>query len=197
MANVGLIPGLPEIISTARSKGIQIQMILQTPIQLESVYGIPEAKAIIGNCPTVMLIGIAPADQELAEMFSKKLGNAAVEIKRVSEDISTPQHWLEPKKKIRTVTERPLMTIDEILRINPKDGIALLQWSYPVYLKKVGWVDLPQAKDIKTAGKQPVEKEIPIRGYDIELPKLTRKKEDRKKEEQKDPQEIFRQGTSR
>lgn len=173
MANVGMIPGLPEIISTARSKGIHIQMILQTPTQLESVYGAAEAKIILGNCPTVMLIGIAPADRELARMFSEILGTAAVEAEKTSEDLTIPgKHFFEFKKKIRTVIERPLMTMDEILRIDPKDCIALLQWSHPVYLRKVGWTKLPQAKEIRECGMLPVEQVIPARGFDISLPEI-------------------------
>lgn len=173
MANVGMIPGLPEIISTARSKGIHIQMVLQTPTQLDYVYGHAEAKTILGNCPTVMLIGIAPADRELAQMFSEKLGTAAVEVERVSEDLTVPiKNKFELKKKVRTVTQRPLMTIDEVLRIKPKDCIALLQWSYPVYLRKVGWTKLPRAKEIKECGTLSAEEAIPARGFEISLPEL-------------------------
>jgi type IV secretory pathway TraG/TraD family ATPase VirD4 len=173
MANVGMIPGLPEIISTARSKGIHILMILQTPTQLDYVYGYAEAKTILGNCPTVMLIGIAPADRELAQMFSEKLGDAAVEMDRVSEDLTVPvKNKFAFIRKVRTVSQRPLMTIDEVLRINPKDCIALLQWSYPVYLKKVGWTKLPQAEEIIKCGALPAEKAIPARGFEISLPEL-------------------------
>lgn len=177
MANVGMIPGLPEIISTARSKGIHIQMILQTLKQLESIYGVNDASTILGNCPTVMLIGVAPADEELAKMFSAKLGAASVEMERVSEDITVPvKHMFELKKKIRTVAERPLMTKDEILRLNPKDCIALLQWSYPLYLRKVGWTKLPQAEQIKKCGMLPVEDAIPARGFEISLPEIEENK---------------------
>lgn len=173
MANVGVIPGLPEIISTARSKGIHIQMILQTPSQLEQLYGEKGAETIAGNCPTVMLIGIAPDDRKLAEKFSKNLGTAAVWAEQVSEDMTIPvKHFFEPKKKTRKIIERPLMTPDEILRIDPKDCIALLQWSYPVYLRKVGWTSLPQAKQIKECGMLPVEQMIPARSFDVSIPEV-------------------------
>ena len=173
MANVGIIPGLPEIISTARSKGIHIQMILQTIKQLESIYGVNEASTIMGNCPTVMLIGIAPADRDLARMFSELLGMAAVEAEKVSEDLTIPwKHLLEHKKIIRTVIERPLMTTDEVKRIGPKDCIAILQWFWPLYLRKVGWTKLPQAKNIQRCGMLPVEQMIPARRFEISLPEI-------------------------
>jgi len=171
MANVGMIPGLPEIISTARSKGIHLQMILQTPTQLEYVYGVNEAKTILGNCPTVMLAGIAPADKELARMFSENLGDAAVEMERTSEDLTVPmKNYFTFKKKQRMVMKRPLMTMDEILRIDPRHAIALLQWSYPVYVKKVGWVDLPQARNIVKCGMMSVEEYLPARSFDVDVP---------------------------
>lgn len=171
MANVGIIPGLPEIISTARSKGIHIIMILQTPTQLESLYGRDDAKTITGNCPTVMMIGIAPADRDLAKMFSEILGTAAVEAYRVSEDRTVPgKHWFEFSKKTKTVIERPLMSMSEIFKIDPRYCIALLQWSNPVYLKKVGWTKLPQAKDIRRCGMLPVKEYITARSFEICLP---------------------------
>lgn len=148
-------------------------MILQTIKQLESVYGINDASTILGNCPTVMLIGVAPADEDLAQMFSSKLGAAAVEMERVSEDLTVPvKHLFELKNKVRMVIERPLMTRDEILRLDPKDAIALLQWSYPLYLRKVGWTQLPQAKQIQKCGTLPVEQSIPARGVEISLPEI-------------------------
>ncbi|WP_407638084.1 VirD4-like conjugal transfer protein, CD1115 family [Desulfotruncus alcoholivorax] len=184
MANVGIIPGLPEIISTARSKGIHIQMILQTIKQLESVYGVNDASTILGNCPTVLLIGVAPADEDLAKMFSAKLGAAAVEMERVSEDLTVPvKHMFEFKKKVRVVVERPLMTTDEILRLDPKDAIALLQWSYPLYLRKVGWTQLPQARQIQQCGKLPVEHAIPARGFEISLPEIDERERTQESEE--------------
>lgn len=171
MANVGVIPGLPEIISTARSKGIHIMMILQTPTQLESLYGRDDAKTITGNCPTVMMIGIAPADRDLAKMFSEILGTAAVEAYKVSEDRTVPvKHWFEFSKKTRTIIERPLMNMSEIFKIDPRYCIALIQWSNPVYLKKVGWTKLPQAKDIRRCGMLPIKEYIPARNFDISLP---------------------------
>ena len=168
-----MIPGLPEIISTARSKGIHIQMILQTIKQLEAIYGINESSTIMGNCPTVMLIGIAPADRDLARMFSELLGMAAVEAERVSEDLTVPgKHLFELKKKTRMVIERPLMTTDEVMRIGPKDSVAILQWSWPLYLRKVGWTKLPQANAIKKCGMLPVEQMIPARSFEISLPEI-------------------------
>ncbi|WP_238442460.1 VirD4-like conjugal transfer protein, CD1115 family [Desulfofalx alkaliphila] len=171
MANVGVIPGLPEVISTARSKGIHVQMILQTPTQLESLYGRDDAKTITGNCPTVMMIGIAPADRDLAKMFSEILGTAAVEAYTEREDRTVPgKHWFEFSKKTKTVIERPLMTMSEIFKIDPRYCIALLQWSNPVYLKKVGWTKLPQAKDIRRCGMLSVKEYVPARDFNICLP---------------------------
>lgn len=64
------------------------------------------------------------------------------------------------------------MTIDEIMRIDPRDGIALLQWSYPLYLRKVGWTELPQAKRNQEMRYAAVEEVIPARGFKISLPEI-------------------------
>lgn len=106
-------------------------------------------------------------------MFSRLLGSAAVQTESVVEDLTRPlEHLFEPKKRTRTETTRELMTDDEILRINPRDGIALLQWSYPIYLRKVGWTELPQAKEIKQCGMLPVERMIPARDFRISKPEI-------------------------
>jgi len=173
-ANIGQIPGFSEIISTARSLGIHIQFILQGRSQLDDVYGREEAKNILANCPTLMLLGVTPGDLETAEMFSRILGKVAVYGKFESEDITIPvAHHFQLNKKTKKVIERSLMTPDEIARMHPLDCLALIQWCYPLYLKKVGWDKLPQAKEIKELGELPISSIVPPRPFAVSLPDIS------------------------
>ncbi|MBM7854920.1 type IV secretion system protein VirD4 [Desulfohalotomaculum tongense] len=172
-ANIGQIPGFSEIISTARSLGIHIQFILQGRSQLDDVYGPNEAKNILANCPTILLLGVTPSDQETASMFSRILGKAAVEGRFEKEDLTIPMvHYFKFAEKTQSAIKRSLMEPDEITRMDPLDCIALIQWCYPLYLKKLGWVKLPQAKKIKKAGKLEVSELVPPRSFEVDLPEI-------------------------
>ena len=157
-ANIGNVPGFAEIISTARSLGIQIQAILQSRSQLDEIYGREDAKTILANCPVLALLGVAPGDQETAKMFSDLMGKAAVHGKFEVQDRTVPVFGgLQLTKRTDQIRGRELMTPDEIIRMNPQECLAVIQWSYPMYLQKVGWPELPQAAAIKEAGKTPLK----------------------------------------
>ncbi|ACV63276.1 TRAG family protein [Desulfofarcimen acetoxidans DSM 771] len=172
-ANIGQVPGFSEIISTARSLGIHIQFILQGRSQLDDVYGRDEAKNILANCPTILLLGVAPGDMETAEMFSSILGKVAVEGKFESEDLTVPLvHHFKLAEKTKKTAKISLMEPDEIIRLHPLECIALVQWCYPLRMKKVGWDKLPQAKEIKQLGEIPMVKLAPSRSFDVSLPSI-------------------------
>jgi type IV secretion system protein VirD4 len=172
-ANIGAIPGFSEIISTARSLGIHIQFILQGKSQLADVYGAQEAKNILSNCPTLFLLGTAPGDMETARFFSQLLGYAAVETVSERRDVTTPlKHYLELPKKSMSIARRALMEPGEIAGMKPLDCIALVQWCRPMFLKKIGWVDLPQAVKIQGAGIVPVPELIPARPMLVSVPPI-------------------------
>ncbi|SFR12527.1 VirD4-like conjugal transfer protein, CD1115 family [Desulfoscipio geothermicus] len=170
-ANIGAIPGFSEIISTARSLGIHIQFILQGKSQLTDVYGAQEAKNILSNCPTLFLLGTAPGDIETARFFSQLLGHAAVETISERRDMTIPvKHYFELPKKSMSISRRALMEPGEITGMDPLDCIALVQWCRPMFLRKVGWVDLPQARLIKEAGIVPIPEQIPARSLAVSVP---------------------------
>ena len=173
-ANIGKIPGFSEIISTARSLGIHIQFILQGRSQLDDVYSYDEAKNILANCPTILLLGVPPGDQETAKMFSDILGEAAVKGMCAKEDLTMPlahqlAHHFQLSTKNQNTAKRSLMTADEISRMDSLDCIALIQWCPPLYLKKVGWIKLPQAKEIQLLGERPVNQLVPTKKNEIEI----------------------------
>ena len=170
-ANIGRIPGFPEIISTARSLGVQIQFILQGRSQLDEVYSPEEAKTILANCPILHLLGVAPGDLETAEMFSKILGKAAVRGNYESEDVSLPlANHFQLTQKTKQILQRSLMTADEITRMGPLTCLTLIQWCYPLYLQKAGWVTLPQSAAIRAQGAITLPELVPEQGFTLALP---------------------------
>lgn len=169
-ANIGRIPGFSEKISTARSLGILLQFILQGRSQIDDVYGEKGASNILASTPISLLLGVAPDDEVTKELFSNKLGEAAVQMKHYRKDVTTVIEKIELPKETVIIGKRKLMEKYEIKEMSTKYCIADVQASKPMFLKKLGWVELPQAKEIEKCGIMPVSDYIPARAFDIELP---------------------------
>ncbi|MCL6639560.1 MAG: hypothetical protein K6T80_07795 [Firmicutes bacterium] len=60
----------------------------------------------------------------------------------------------------------------EIKEMSTKHCIADIQASKPLYLEKLGWVELPQAKEILRCGLKPVSHFIPPREFVVRLPHI-------------------------
>jgi len=160
-ANVGQIPGFVEVISTARSLGIKIQFILQGLKQLQDQYGGPEAEAILSNCPIQLFLG--GDDATTTRYFSQRLGEAAVYATSERRDVTLPWNRVEIPKKSETVTRRALMEPEELSGMDPMAAVALVRWALPVYLKKVGWPELPQAAEIQDKAAKTLAEVVPAR----------------------------------
>lgn len=76
-ANIGIIPGFSEIISTARSRKINISIILQSIKQLEQNYE-KSQQTIISCCDTVLFLGCN--DIDTADFISDLSGTASIRV---------------------------------------------------------------------------------------------------------------------
>lgn len=76
-ANIGIIPGFSETISTARSRRINISIILQSIKQLEANYE-KSQQTIISCCDTVLFIGCN--DIDTANFISDLSGTASIRV---------------------------------------------------------------------------------------------------------------------
>lgn len=169
-ANIGRIPGFSEKISTARSLGILLQYILQGRSQLNDVYGFERANSILASTPISLLLGVAPDDEVTKELFSNKLGEAAVQMRHYRKDVSTIIQKFDLPRETVIIGKRKLMEKYEIKEMSTKYCIADVQAGKPMFMRKVGWVELPQAADIMKCGRLPVSEYLPARSLEIELP---------------------------
>ncbi|BAF60668.1 type IV secretory pathway, VirD4 components [Pelotomaculum thermopropionicum SI] len=160
-ANVGQIPGFVEVISTARSLGIKIQFILQGLKQLQDQYGGPESEAILSNCPVQLFLG--GDDATTTRYFSQRLGEAAVYAETERRETTMPWNRLEIPKKSESVTRRALMEPEELSGMDPMAAVALVRWTLPAYLQKVGWTELPQANEIREKAAKSLAEVVPAR----------------------------------
>lgn len=185
-ANIGVIPGFVEIISTARSLGIQVQFILQGLKQLVDNYGSAEAEIILANCPVQMTLG--SDDAATSRYFSSRLGDAPVWTETERHDTTVPwRKYIQLPRKTESISKRALMKAEEISRMEPLDAIALIRWCLPVYLTKVGWPELPQAEEIKALAVERLAEVVPKKELRLSLPEMP-------EEEPEQPEERRRGG---
>lgn len=108
MANIGRIPDLEKRLATIRSRGILVEMILQTVGQLKGLYG--EAWNTITGCADTLLV-LAANDQETAEWVSKRLGTTTI---RTTSTSSTANDRGDSNSQSYHYTSRALMLPDEV-----------------------------------------------------------------------------------
>ncbi len=170
-ANVGIIPGFVEIISTARSLGLQVQFILQGLKQLHENYGAADAENILANCPVRLFLG--GDDLTTTTYFSRQLGEAAVYSVSETHDVTVPgKKYLELPKKRETIVRRALMEPEELAGMDPMAAVCLMRWCYPMYLTKLGWEELPQAKEIKLLAVSRLADVAPRKERTLQLPEM-------------------------
>jgi type IV secretion system protein VirD4 len=170
-ANVGVIPSFVEVISTARSLGIKIQIVLQGLKQLQDNYGSAEAEAIMANCPIQLFLG--GDDNTSTRYFSTRLGEAAVYAESERRNVTLPWNRMEVPKRTETIIRRPLMDPQELSGMDPLAAVALVRWSLPIYLKKTDWMkDIPQAKEILGMAVSSLGDVARPKGTEMQMPPL-------------------------
>ena len=143
-ANIGKIPDFEKKISTSRSRNIAFSIIIQTIDQLVDLYG-DAAETIMANCDTHLFLG--GNSLKTAEHFSKALGEKTI----VRDSISTSRdkdNVKSGKSYSDQVMARPLMTPDEIRRLDPDNALILVKGIKPIQAKKYYYFLKPIAKEL-------------------------------------------------
>jgi len=143
-ANIGKIPDFDKKISTSRSRGISFSVILQNLDQLEAVYE-KSYETIMGNCDTHVFLG--SNSFKTVEYFSKALGEKT--ITRDSRSINRDkQYHRQGVSDSDQVMARPLMTPDELRRMDNDECIIYEKGIKPVRAKKYYYFESPMARKL-------------------------------------------------
>ena len=113
--------------SASRSRRLQIVPIIQSFAQLEKNYGKEGAEIIIDNTQLTIFGGFAP-NSSSAEVLSKALGSRTVLTGSVSRSKNDPSQSLQ-------MTERPLMTPDELKSMPKGQFVVMKTGFYPMKVK--------------------------------------------------------------
>lgn len=130
-ANIGKIPGFEKYIATIRSRGMSVNVILQTMAQLNALYD-KASETILGNCDTILFLG--GNEKSTLKYFSELLGKQTIEVKTYS---SAAQGAQGRNTTInRQLVGRELNTTDEIATMDRSECILQISGLRPFKSKK-------------------------------------------------------------
>jgi type IV secretion system protein VirD4 len=151
-ANLGVLPRFPTTISVARGRGIALILGVQALSQLEGLYGRHGAETTRVNCMTkVVLHGL---DYRGAEEISHSLGDSTVQHQQIGSD----DRWNEQHVR------RPLLTADEVRRIDADDMLVLVGNRHPARVRKQWYTAAPSTARHGSLG--PAQRWTPPEGGD-------------------------------
>ncbi|MBT1280246.1 type IV secretory system conjugative DNA transfer family protein [Thermoanaerobacter sp. CM-CNRG TB177] len=153
--NIGAIPDFTKKISTMRSRGIHSSVVFQNISQLKNRYPNDAWQEIIGNCDTRLFLGCT--DVATAQFVSDLLGQATVEARSHRKHAGFEGLFDFGDISIST-QKRPLLTPDEILRLEHRNAIVILRGQKPLMVEKMDYTKHPLSKEIKPV---PITEYIP------------------------------------
>ena len=178
-ANIGQIPDFQKKLSTTRSLGISISIIVQSLDQLEALYK-DSYENILGNCDTQILLGTN--SQKTAEYFSKSLGQTTIRIesKSVNKDKDERQ-----KQGVSVSTQRQardLLTVDEIRRLDNNKEIIMVRGLKPILAEKAWYYkyhpkrEIIESLKIESITDMPIPEMVPYSYFDVQRYLVDRKR---------------------
>ena len=143
-ANIGRVPDFDKKISTSRSRNISFSVILQNLDQLEAIYD-KSHETIIGNCDTHVFLG--SNSQKTVEYFSKALGEKTISHSSKSTNRDKKHHKTGYSNSDQ-IMARPLMTPDELRRMDNDLCIIFEKGVRPVKANKFYYFEHPMANEL-------------------------------------------------
>lgn len=122
--NLGRIPNIQKYLSTARSRGISINLIIQSIGQLKQIYEEEVTNTILADCATWMCIGCN--DKPTAELLEWRSGEATVGVKTEQHDAVEPALKLGYKHSTGD-GRRNFYTSNEIMKMPPRMVLVIWQ----------------------------------------------------------------------
>lgn len=130
MDEFGTLPAISSaemMYSASRSRKLSLVSIIQSHKQLEKNYGSEGADIIKDNCQVTIAGGFAPTSST-ADEISRSLGSRTVMTGSVSRSRNDPSQSLQ-------MTERPLMTADELKSMKKGNFIVMKTGAHPFISK--------------------------------------------------------------
>lgn len=169
-ANIGKIPDFNQKLSTSRSRGLSMSIIVQSLDQLVDLYK-ELHENIIANCDTQLFLGSQSI--KTCEYFSKSLGQKTIKFNSRSRN-KDKDEWNTQGVSISEQRQgRDLMTVDELKRLDFDDEIILIRGIKPIKAKKAWYFKYHPQKDeakkleIKDITEMPKPAEVTPKTMDV------------------------------
>ena len=129
LPSMNRIRDLELLLAEGRKYGACSVLSLQSPAQLEAIYGRQGAQTILGNCSTRIVF--SERDPEIADRISKIFGQQ--EVREYQEGISYGAHQMRDGVSLSKVTKmRPVISSTDIQSLYPHHAYVRLPGNYPV-----------------------------------------------------------------
>lgn len=131
LANVGRIPNLEVEITILRGRKIGLVLGIQSLEQLDNVYGQAAAKVIAGNCISKVVLG-GLVDYYTIKYVSDLLGSQTISELSTSKSKQSGLFGKVTTSEQIVKTARPLMTPDEVRRIQKGQQLVIIDNNLPI-----------------------------------------------------------------
>lgn len=134
-ANIGKIGKYAKTLATCRGLGLSMHTIIQNKAQLEkkNMYGHDEAKEILSNHDSKLLLRADRTDTTTTEWISKSLGDTTISQKK--NDMTKSKGNIS-KQIGDNYMKRPLMTPEEVSALSNDECLLLVSGCQPLKLEK-------------------------------------------------------------
>ncbi|MEN3781435.1 VirD4-like conjugal transfer protein, CD1115 family, partial [Priestia megaterium] len=170
--NIGRLPQFQERLSTMRSYGMSVMLVIQSLGQLRHRWGKDPAEEIIDNCDTRIYLGANNTDS--AEYFAKMIGRTTIEID--SSSSSTGKSGSSSSSS-SSYTGKQLMMAEDLQRLDDDTLIVLMRTKMPMKVRKA-W--LHEIKELNSQlGEMTSRFDFPVpdrTGYEVFKPRQLIKK---------------------
>jgi len=135
-AAAGYMPLIKKGLAFLRGYRVRVVMIVQSPAQLEELYGVAGKRAITDTCK--YRVYYQPNDYETAKAISAELGTRTMRTstRSVSSKGGGSRNY--------ALGRRELMLPDEVMRLGEKQMIVFAEGSRPFRIKKLRYFDEPR-----------------------------------------------------
>ena len=169
-ANIGQIPDFNKKLSTTRSLGISMSIVVQSLDQLEGLYK-DTYENIIGNCDTQLFLGSQAI--KTCEYINKSLGQKTIKVQNRSISKDKDERTKQGVSLSEQRQGRDLMTVDELKRLSPNKEILLVRGCKPILAEKAFYFKYhplrEEAKkyEIHNIYEMPKRESVPINTMDV------------------------------
>ena len=147
-ANVALPEEFDKLLSTMRSRGISVSIIIQNLTQLKALFE-KQWESIVGNCDEYLYLG--GNEQSTHEYVSKLIGKETIDTNTYGQSRgrsgSYTTNW--------QVAGRELMTPDEVRRLDNRHALLFIRGEHPVEDLKYDLMKHPNVGSTTDGGAEP------------------------------------------